>query len=353
MKTNKKILNVCIIGLIIFLFMNCDSRTRKEIWDSNMHSGFLKGYVYVYEVDYLKETSYRVKDKDGDFMRCPVYYNEEYDDYTIRYRGEDYSLIHLDTPEYAYGYLNTYLYWRFDGWTKYVEQIPGYKEEVESLSQVQNIEENDIEVIDEDEITDVERYISSEEKDSEQEESSIIYLSVSDDDLQFAPEGETKIIEVFTNTSWNLEVLPEDWVKTYFNGNKIKIKLECNYEDNRTDYFTIRAEDKIIRIDISQDSSFRCKKCKGTGKCPGDGKNKWEWNQWTGQIEMLHTWNTIEYQMLYNAYYNQVMPQYYNRTIYCNECGGNGKCPVCNGSGEVCELLDTTNSPVLTYYDLS
>jgi len=311
-----------------------------------MHAGELKGYVCVYVVDCVNKTSYI----DGDMY--PVYYNKEYGDYTIKYRGKDYILVHLDNPEPAYGYGSTLLHWRFDGWEHFIEHVPYHKEETEPPSVSQDVEyEEIVEVNAKEDImndfanNDNTKYNSN----SEDKESSNIYLSVSEDDLQFDAEGETKIIDVYTNTSWYFDVMPEDWVKTSVNGNKIKIRLDCNYDDDRTDYFTLKAEDQIVRIDISQGFSFRCANCKGSGKCPGNGKNQWGMNPWTGQPEMLHRWNSIEYQMSYNASFNGYFPQYYNIVVNCSECGGSGKCSVCNGSGEVCESLEKQSFVCLAF----
>lgn len=79
-------------------------------------------------------------------------------------------------------------------------------------------------------------------------------LSVSTENVSFGKDGGRRTITVSTNGEWRIGVGTASWAHTSISGNTITLRVdENNSGDERTDYFTVVAGDKDVRIDISQE----------------------------------------------------------------------------------------------------
>lgn len=79
-------------------------------------------------------------------------------------------------------------------------------------------------------------------------------LSVSTENVNFGKDGGRRTITVSTNGEWRIGVGTASWAHTSISGNTITLRVdENNSGDARTDYFTVVAGDKDVRIDISQE----------------------------------------------------------------------------------------------------
>ncbi len=84
------------------------------------------------------------------------------------------------------------------------------------------------------------------------------YLSVSDDDLYFSSNGGSQDITVNSNKDWNISVNTRSWGKLIRNGNMLTVRVEPNRKKYaRTDYFKLRAEEKVINVNVTQSGKYR------------------------------------------------------------------------------------------------
>ena len=78
-------------------------------------------------------------------------------------------------------------------------------------------------------------------------------LSVSTENVSFGKDGGRRTITVSTNGEWRIGVGTASWAHTSISGNTITLRVDENYSgDERTDYFTVVAGDKDVRINITQ-----------------------------------------------------------------------------------------------------
>lgn len=78
-------------------------------------------------------------------------------------------------------------------------------------------------------------------------------LSVSTENVSFGKDGGRRTITVSTNGEWEIGVGTASWAHTSISGNIITLRVDENDSgDERTDYFTVVAGDKNVRIDITQ-----------------------------------------------------------------------------------------------------
>lgn len=78
-------------------------------------------------------------------------------------------------------------------------------------------------------------------------------LSVSTENVSFGKAGGRRSITVSTNGEWRIGVGTASWAHTSISGNTITLRVdENNSGDERTDYFTVVAGDKDVRINITQ-----------------------------------------------------------------------------------------------------
>lgn len=78
-------------------------------------------------------------------------------------------------------------------------------------------------------------------------------LSVSTENVSFGKDGGRRSITVSANGEWQIGVGTASWAHTSISGNTITLRVDENSSgDERTDYFTVVAGDKDIRINITQ-----------------------------------------------------------------------------------------------------
>ena len=78
-------------------------------------------------------------------------------------------------------------------------------------------------------------------------------LSVSTENISFGKDGGSRTITVSTNGKWEIGVSTASWGHTSISGNTITLRVDKNNTgDERTDYFTVVAGDKKVRINITQ-----------------------------------------------------------------------------------------------------
>ena len=78
-------------------------------------------------------------------------------------------------------------------------------------------------------------------------------LSVSTENVSFGKDGGRRTITVSTNGEWRIGVGTASWAHTSISGNTITLRVDENDSgDERTDYFTVVAGDKDVRINITQ-----------------------------------------------------------------------------------------------------
>ena len=78
-------------------------------------------------------------------------------------------------------------------------------------------------------------------------------LSVSTENISFGKDGGSCTITVSTNGKWEIGVGTALWGHTSISGNTITLRVDKNNTgDERTDYFTVVAGDKKVRINITQ-----------------------------------------------------------------------------------------------------
>ena len=78
-------------------------------------------------------------------------------------------------------------------------------------------------------------------------------LSVSTENVSFGKDGGRRTITVSTNGEWGIGVGTASWAHTSIAGNTITLRVDENDSgDERTDYFTVVAGDKDVRINITQ-----------------------------------------------------------------------------------------------------
>lgn len=78
-------------------------------------------------------------------------------------------------------------------------------------------------------------------------------FSISSSSANFGPNGGSKTFTITSSNSWQIYTNTASWGHIYRSGNNITLTIDANNHANaRSDYFTIRSGDKIIRVDISQ-----------------------------------------------------------------------------------------------------
>jgi hypothetical protein len=90
-----------------------------------------------------------------------------------------------------------------------------------------------------------------------------ISLNISNTDISFMPSGGKENIYITTNSkTYTIDLLP-NWCKVQKFENYFVISCSNNYQnDLRSDYFTVKAGDKAIRINIKQEGSPKVKENK-------------------------------------------------------------------------------------------
>ena len=84
------------------------------------------------------------------------------------------------------------------------------------------------------------------------EQTKASYLNISDDDVRLSSIGESETITIDTDGDWVIGTEVEKWVSLSKDGNRLTISVEKNKGQERTDYFTIVADDIEKRINITQ-----------------------------------------------------------------------------------------------------
>lgn len=87
------------------------------------------------------------------------------------------------------------------------------------------------------------------------EETKASYLNISDDDVRLSSKGESETIAIETDGEWRVGTNVEDWVSLSIDGNSLTITVAPNKGKERTDYFTIIADDIEKRVNITQYAS--------------------------------------------------------------------------------------------------
>ena len=88
---------------------------------------------------------------------------------------------------------------------------------------------------------------------NEQEKAS--YLTISDNDVRLSSLGESETVTINTDGKWKIGTEAKDWVSLSKDGNRLTISVEKNKGKERSDYFTIVADDLEERINITQYAS--------------------------------------------------------------------------------------------------
>ena len=107
--------------LLVALLTGCDSRQVRINSDNLLHSGRLRGYAEVYIQDYEKECSYYDNNTEEE-IDFPVY--EKDGSFTIEYRGTEYTLRKLETPELLLGTDFSYANYSFKDGIHFIIDIP-------------------------------------------------------------------------------------------------------------------------------------------------------------------------------------------------------------------------------------
>ena len=79
-------------------------------------------------------------------------------------------------------------------------------------------------------------------------------LSLSTQKLNFGSTGGSQTITVTTNGVWEIALSTASWGHLERNGNQLSVKIDVNNSSlSRSDYFKIKAGDKTLQVNISQD----------------------------------------------------------------------------------------------------
>lgn len=87
------------------------------------------------------------------------------------------------------------------------------------------------------------------------EETKASYLNISNDDVRLSSKGETKTVTIDTDGEWRIGTSVDEWVSLSIDGNSLTIIVAPNKGDERTDFFTIIADDIEKRVNITQYAS--------------------------------------------------------------------------------------------------
>ena len=120
----RSILRTATLGLLLLmatLLTGCDSRQARIRSDNLLHDGRLRGYAEVYIQDYERGCSYYDNNTEEE-INFPVY--EKDDCFTIEYRGTEYTLRKLDTPELLLGTDFSYANYSFKDGVHFIMDIP-------------------------------------------------------------------------------------------------------------------------------------------------------------------------------------------------------------------------------------
>ena len=118
----RSVLRTATLGLLLVaLLTGCDSRQVRINSDNLLHSGRLRGYAEVYIQDYEKECSYYDNNTEEE-IDFPVY--EKDGSFTIEYRGTEYTLRKLETPELLLGTDFSYANYSFKDGIHFIIDIP-------------------------------------------------------------------------------------------------------------------------------------------------------------------------------------------------------------------------------------
>ncbi len=83
-------------------------------------------------------------------------------------------------------------------------------------------------------------------------------LSVSNENLNFSSYGGSQNITVNSNRDWNVSVNTASWGHLSKYGNNLSVRVDQNKKKiSRTDYFKLIADDKEVRVNISQSGRYR------------------------------------------------------------------------------------------------
>lgn len=83
-------------------------------------------------------------------------------------------------------------------------------------------------------------------------------LSVSKQELSFSSSGGVQTIDVTSNDAWSISTTLANWGHAQKNGNQLSIRIDKNIStSSRTDYMEIKAGEKIVRINVSQNGAYR------------------------------------------------------------------------------------------------
>ena len=201
------------------------------------------------------------------------------------------------------------------------------------------------------------------------------YLYVSENNVIFDSNGGYFDIEISTDEDWEIGTPPYDWISITKNSKSIRLSVESyNGDEDKTDWFTIKAGNNEKKINITQRAEWtRCTNCDGRGKtnclchngykscshcnngyaqCTnnnyigiydnlgqfGHGKNMpvYTYDPWTG-IQIISSYRLEICPTCGGTY--RVKCSYCDGRgkIKCLSCDGNGEreCSLCKGSGKV------------------
>ena len=84
------------------------------------------------------------------------------------------------------------------------------------------------------------------------------FLSVSSENLSFSSYGGSRTITVNSNKDWRVSVGTASWGHLTKYGNSLSVRVDRNKKKaSRTDYFNLKADDKEVRVNISQSGRSR------------------------------------------------------------------------------------------------
>lgn len=90
------------------------------------------------------------------------------------------------------------------------------------------------------------------------QEGTLSSLSVSSDNLSFSSYGGSQTITVNSNRDWNVSLGTASWGHLSKYGNSLSVRVDRNKKKtSRADYFKIKADDKEVRVNISQSGRYR------------------------------------------------------------------------------------------------
>ena len=82
-------------------------------------------------------------------------------------------------------------------------------------------------------------------------------LSLSTQNLNYSSSGGTQTINVTTNGTWDISVSTASWRHLEKRGDQLLVRVDDNYSSSsRTDYFSIRAGNKTVQVNITQSGRY-------------------------------------------------------------------------------------------------